>query len=163
LILPGLNPVEIQSNSKPTKMSKTNLYYHVLFTTKRQKDILSPEKSLKIIQHIKSYAITNAIKIKSINATSNHMHVLLQLHSTQNLAYSMHLLKGESSSWINSNKLMENHFAWQERYRATTVSLNDVRKVKKFINFQSQYHSAISLRQEMHDLLSGAYMKFIFS
>jgi hypothetical protein len=58
---------------------------------------------------------------------------------------------------------LENHFAWQERYRATTVSLDQVRTVKKFINAQGKYHSDISLRQEMHDLLSGEYLKYTFS
>ena len=84
-------------------MSRTSLFIHVIFTTKHKKDFLTEDIKQKTIQHIKANAKRNAIKIKSINATSNHMHLLLQLHSTQNLAYSMHLLKGESSSWVKSS------------------------------------------------------------
>lgn len=141
-------------------MSRTSLFIHVIFTTKHKKDFLTEDIKQKTIQHIKATAKRNAIKIKSINATSNHMHLLLQLHSTQNLAYSMHLLKGESSSWVNLNKLLKGHFAWQERYKAITVGVSEVRKVKNFINSQIQIHSTISLQQELKEILTGNYLNF---
>ena len=48
----------------------------------------------------------------------------------------MQLLKGESSFWINKNKLTKEKFEWQDEYFAVSVSESLIDQVRDYIKNQ---------------------------
>ena len=61
----------------------------------------------------------------------------------------MQLIKGESSFWINENKLCAQHFQWQDEYYAVSVSESMIDKVRNYIRNQEEHHSKYTFDQEI--------------
>jgi len=55
------------------------------------------------------------------------------LGSGQNIDKILMLLKGESSYWINKNKIFRGKFEWQDEYFAVSVSDSAVNRVRDYI------------------------------
>ena len=63
------------------------------------------------------------------------------------------LLKGESSYWINKNKLIREKFEWQDEYFAVSVSESAVNKVRDYIKNQEEHHKKKSFQQEYNEFM----------
>ncbi|HEX4374337.1 MAG TPA: transposase [Puia sp.] len=81
-------------------------------------------KKLKylLFVHIREYASTQNIHIDFMNGYTDHIHCLISLNCEQSIAKVINLIKGESSFWINKNKLTDEKFEWQKEYFAVSVS-----------------------------------------
>ena len=95
---------------------------------------------LKICEHILDNARQKGIILDHINIVDDHAHLLVSLKADQTLSSVAHLLKGESSHWINQQKLFAFKFQWQEEYHAISVSESAVPKVRKYIRNQEKHH-----------------------
>jgi hypothetical protein len=58
------------------------------------------------------------------------------------------LIKGESSNWVNKNKLLNGKFEWQDEYIAISVSESLVEKVVDYIKNQEEHHRVKSFEEE---------------
>lgn len=58
------------------------------------------------------------------------------------------MIKGESSCWINKQKLCREKFQWQEEYFAISVSQSHVKRVREYIFRQKAHHQKKSFIQE---------------
>nr|WP_229335312.1 transposase [Flavobacterium sp. ALJ2] len=82
------------------------VYIHLIWSTKNGIAYLdSVELRRKVWQHIRDNAKEKGIYIDFINGYSDHCHCLISLGVYQNIQKVIQLLKGESSFWINKNKL----------------------------------------------------------
>ncbi len=70
------------------------------------------------------------------------------MNATQDIATMMHLVKGESSHWINKNELTQKHFGWQEEYFAVSLSPSKIDSVRKYILNQEKHHQKKTFEQE---------------
>ena len=93
------------------------------------------------------------IHIDFINGYLEHVHCLISLGSDQTLEKLMQLIKGESSFWINKNKLTPLRFEWQDEYFVASVSESNVKAVRKYIAEQEEHHRTVSFEQEFDDFL----------
>jgi putative transposase len=66
----------------------------------------------------------------------------------------MQLLKGESSFWINKNKLTKQKFEWQEEYFAGSVSESIIDKVRDYIKNQEIHHKKKTFQEEYDEIIS---------
>ena len=57
-------------------------------------------------------------------------------------------IKGNSSKWINDQKMPRNRFAWQTGYGAFTVSQSQVQTVRQYIQAQEEHHKNRSFKDE---------------
>ena len=64
------------------------------------------------------------------------------------------LIKGESSFWINKNKIVPQGFEWQDEYFAVSVSESAVGAARKYINNQEAHHSKVTFVQEYNEFIS---------
>ena len=62
------------------------------------------------------------------------------------------LIKGESSFWINKNKLTQAKFEWQDEYFAVSVSESQLNKVREYIKNQEDHHRKKTYLEE-YDVL----------
>jgi REP element-mobilizing transposase RayT len=65
----------------------------------------------------------------------------------------MQLIKGESSFWINKNRITSTKFEWADEYFAVSVSESHVKRVRGYINNQEIHHRKMTWEEE--------YTKFI--
>jgi putative transposase len=67
------------------------------------------------------------------------------------------MIKGESSHWVNKNKLTRRKFVWQDDdYFGVSVSPDVLDKVRKYIANQEEHHKTKSFDDEFNDFLRRA-------
>ena len=65
----------------------------------------------------------------------------------------MQLIKGESSFWINKNKLTKTKFEWQDDYFVVSVSESQVYKIREYINNQEKHHRRKTFMEEYESFM----------
>ncbi len=97
------------------------------------------------------------IFIDFINGYREHVHCLISLAVDQTIAETLRLIKGESSHWINQNRLTKSKkFAWQHEYFAVGVSESLLDKTRDYIRDQETHHSKKDFDEEF-DLMLKKY------
>lgn len=72
----------------------------------------------------------------------------------------MQLVKGDSSEWINREKLVQGKFRWQEGYGAFSYSKSQTDVVVNYILNQEEHHYKTTFREEYIDLLNQFEINF---
>lgn len=129
------------------------IWIHVIWATKNREPLLTDEIRQQVFQHIKGNAIQKGIFIDCLNGSYDHLHCLLSLGPEQTIAKVVQLLKGESTFWINKNKLTEATFEWQDEYFAISVSEGMLPKVRAYIQNQEQCHQNQPFEKEREQFL----------
>ncbi len=135
-------------------MPHVRVYIHLVWSTKYREPFLhSSLLRKKVWKHIKKNAEEKGIHIDFINGYHDHCHCLVALQSDQTLSQIMQFIKGESSFWINKNKLCKNHFKWQNDYYAVSVSKSALQQVRNYIKNQESHHQTKSFEKEEEELI----------
>jgi len=142
-------------------MSWLRIWIHIVFATKNREPYLNDAKREKIFNHIKENAKEKGIYIDKLNGYSDHIHCLISLENDQSISKIVQLIKGESSYWINKEKLTSTKFAWQDDYWAVSVSESHLEKVRKYINNQKEHHRVKSFTEEVELFMQKYGWKFI--
>ena len=135
-------------------MSFVKIYVHLVWSTKNRVPYLkSKETRFKVWNHIRENAKSKGIFLDFINGYSDHCHCLISLGTNQTIEKIVQLLKGESSFWINKNKLTSDQFGWQDEYFAVSVSESKVNIVREYIKNQEQHHRQKTFQEEYEEFL----------
>jgi REP element-mobilizing transposase RayT len=103
--------------------------------------------------HIRENAKEKGIHIDFINGYSDHCHCLVSLGVDQTIQKVMQLIKGESSFWMNNQKLILDKFEWQDEYFAVSVSESVLDRVRNYIKNQEQHHSKKTFDEEYDEFI----------
>ena len=135
-------------------MSYINSYHHFVWSTKHWAPYLkSPELRKTVWQHIWQEGRKKGIHIDVVSGYEDHCHCLISVGASQSLQDIAHLLKGESSFWINKEKLCPTRFSWQHEYFAAAVSQSIVPRVRQYILNQEIHHQRRSSKDEYAELM----------
>ena len=126
---------------------------HLVWATKGRDPSIRKEIRSKVIDHIRTYAEEKEVFIIILNCHFDHVHCLISLQDDQNIRKVVQLIKGESSHWINQEKLVVGRFAWQEGYFAVSVSESGVERVKEYIKNQEEHHRKRTFQGEYFEFL----------
>ena len=137
-------------------MSYTKIWLHCVWSTKNRDNTISNSFRPALLSHIREQAHEKEIFLDYINAHKDHVHALISLGRTQTIADVMQQIKGESSFWINKQKVMPFKFNWQDDYFAISVSQSHVDKVRAYIKNQDDHHKNITWDEEI-DLFLKKY------
>lgn len=85
----------------------------------------------------------------------DHLHMFIGLSPKQSISELIRLVKGDSSEFINKEKLSLGRFLWQEGYGAFSNSHSQLDAVIKYIANQKQHHSKKTFKEEYIDLLKS--------
>ena len=135
-------------------MPYIKIFVHTVWATKHRHPYLSDIKQ-QVIKHIRENAKEKNIFIDHINGYYEHLHCLISLHADQNIATIMNLLKGESSFWINKQKLTRDKFGWQDEYFAVSVSESQLETVRRYIRNQEHHHKKKTFQQEYDEFMKN--------
>lgn len=90
------------------------------------------------------------VSILAIGGITNHVHILLSLPPSRNLAKVVCDLKANSSRWLNETGVK---FVWQEGYGAFSVHPSRVDAVQPYIRNQAEHHKQRDFQEEFVDHL----------
>ncbi len=103
--------------------------------------------------HIKENAAKKGIYIDTLNCVSDHIHLLVSLGNEQTIAKVAMLIKGESSFWVNNQKLIATKFEWQDEYMAYSADYRDVSRLRNYIANQEEHHRKKTFMEEYDEFL----------
>jgi putative transposase len=135
-------------------MSFVKIWIHLVFATKNREPLLKQEFRSDLYQHIIQNCKEKDIFLQSINGYSEHVHCLISLGKDQNISKITQLIKGESSFWINKNKLTPKKFSWQDDYFAVSISESQLETVINYIKGQENHHAKKSFDQEVDEFMT---------
>jgi putative transposase len=121
-------------------MPFAKIWVHAVWSTKKRETLLDKAIRPNVFEHIHQNALKKEILMDIVGGYSDHVHCLFRLKSDQSIRKVMQLIKGESSFWINQQKLIKTKFQWQEEYFAVSVSESQVDAVRKYIQTQEEHH-----------------------
>ena len=97
-------------------MSFIKVYIHFVWSTKNRVPFLeTKELRQKVWKHIKENGEEKGIHIDFVNGYSDHCHCLVSLGSDQTIQKLMQLIKGESSFWINQQRINKRKISMANR------------------------------------------------
>jgi putative transposase len=129
-------------------MGYISVYVHFVWTTKNREPYLTPEIRQVVFSHILENARAKGIFIDFIGGYSEHVHCLISLGNDQSISKIIQLIKGESSYWINKNRLTRSKFEWQDDYYGVSVNLRGLNRVRNYIKNQEKHHQHSSFQEE---------------
>lgn len=133
--------------------SYVQFYAHIVFHTKNNKQLISPEIEVELYSYLggilKNYK-SNPIQI---GGTFDHIHILCTLPKTMAPADLVEEIKKSSSKWIKTKGVQYHNFYWQDGYGGFSVSNSCVEAVKKYILTQKEHHRKFSVIDEYKKLL----------
>lgn len=125
----------------------------MVWTTKNRTPLLKKIVRSTVFKHIRDNARNKKIFVDSIGGGQEHIHLLISLGAKQTISEIAQLLKGESSFWINKEKLVQGKFEWQDDYYSVSVGEGKVDRVRQYIQNQDEHHRKKTFSEE--------YQKFI--
>jgi len=135
-------------------MPFTKVWLHFVWSTKNRERLLtSSELRLQVFDHIRDNATTKGIYLDLVNGYFDHAHCLLSLGIDQTICKVVQLIKGESSFWINKNRLCVGRFQWQEEYFVESVSPGQLTGVREYIKNQEEHHSRKTFQEEYDEMI----------
>jgi REP element-mobilizing transposase RayT len=134
-------------------MSFVKIYVHAVWATKNRLPLLASNIRLKVFEHIKDNARSKSIFIDHINGAQDHLHCLISMNPEQCIADVVRMIKGESSHWINNQKLAREKFSWQEEYFAVSIGESQIESVRKYIREQEEHHHRKTFQEEYDEFM----------
>jgi putative transposase len=134
-------------------MSFVKIWVHLVFSTKNREPWLKKEIMYDTHNHIIQNCKKKEIFLQAINGHNEHLHCLISLGKDQCISKVSQLIKGESSFWINTNKLTPVKFSWQDDYYAVSVSDSQVKNVINYIKNQEIHHAKKSFADEVEEFM----------
>ena len=131
----------------------TSLYYYVIFSTKNRVGWINPEIEARVWAYIGGVARKHKLTALQIGGVEDHIHALVMAPPTLAPSQLAQYLKGDSSKWMHEEFPALRGFAWQEGYRAFTVSKSNLPEVIAYIQNQRKHHEKRSFQDEYRDFL----------
>lgn len=144
----------------------TQIHLHLIFGVQNRASLIYTEWEDRLYKYITGIVQNNDHKLLSIDGMPDHIHILIGMRPTQSLSSLMQDIKGDSSKWINENKLVKGKFSWQQGYGAFSYSKSQIPRVINYIKNQKEHHKKISFIDEYKNVLTDFGInydeKFIF-
>lgn len=138
----------------------TQIHLHLVFGVQNRASLISPEWEARLYKYITGIIQNNGHKLLIINGMPDHIHILIGMRPTQSLSELMQDIKGNSSKWINENKLVKGKFSWQQGYGAFSYDKSQIPKLINYINTQKNHHKKVSFIEEYKRVLDDFGVSF---
>jgi putative transposase len=126
-------------------------HVHIVFSTKDRAKLIPEELEPKLWAYMAGIAENHGFQPLSIGGIADHIHALIELGPTFNIAKAVQVLKANSSRWMNEHAVKR--FEWQEGYFACSVSRSQVPVVARYVANQKEHHRKIDSASEFELLL----------
>ena len=140
--------------------SYVNLIYHIVFSTKDRKPIITEKYQERLHEYIGGIIRKQGGISLAINGVEDHVHVLAKLRQDKALSDMIRDFKANASGWMHDVFPEAKDFSWQNGYGAFTVSASQIKAVSKYIAEQEIHHHKRSFEDEFTQLLRVNEIEF---
>lgn len=128
----------------------TNLLYHIVFSTKDRRPLITPEFRDRLYEYIGGIVRGQGGVQLCLGGADDHVHILAKSKADVSVSKLLQAIKANSSKWANE----QGHtFEWQSGYAAFSVSESQVGPVRQYIANQETHHRKQSFKEELIALL----------
>jgi REP element-mobilizing transposase RayT len=106
--------------------SFTNLLFHVVFTTRERRALITPSLRDRLYPYLGGVTRRKRGVLLEIGGVSDHVHLLIKLPPDVAVATVVGALKANSSKRINALSELGPWYGWQDAYAAFSVSESQV-------------------------------------
>lgn len=138
----------------------TQIHIQVVYAVKYRESMILPSFKDRLHHYITGIVHNRQHRMLAVNSMPDHMHLLIELRPHESLASLIGKVKGESTEWINEEKLTRGHFRWQEGYGAFSYAKSQVPTVIKYILNQEEHHRKKTFEEEYTKLLKESEVDF---
>lgn len=135
--------------------SYTNLLYHIVFSTKDRRPLITPAYEVRLYDYIGGTIRSLGGICLELNGTEDHIHLLAKLRPTRAVSDVLRDLKANASGWMHEVFPSLRNLSWQRGYGAFTVSYSNVESVRRYIARQKEHHHEVSFRDEFIQFLKA--------
>jgi REP element-mobilizing transposase RayT len=135
--------------------SYTNLLYHIVFSTKDRRPLITPAYEVRLYDYIGGTIRSLGGICLELNGTQDHVHLLAKLRPTRAVSDVLRELKANASGWMHEVFPSLKNFNWQRGYGAFTVSHSNVESVRRYMAGQKEHHQKVSFRDEFIQFLKA--------
>ncbi len=135
--------------------SYTNLLYHIVFSTKERRPLITSKIEPQLYDYIGGIIRGLRGICLELNGAADHVHLLAKLRPDCALSDILRELKANASGWMHEVFPELSDFSWQRGYGAFTVSQSNVEQVSQYIRRQMEHHLKVSFRDEFIQFLKA--------
>ncbi len=128
--------------------SFTNLLYHIIFSTKDRRPIITIDHQPRLYEYIGGVVRGAGGISLGINGMEDHVHLLCKLRPDRALSDVLRELKSNATGWMHDIFPRFSDFSWQRGYAAFTVSQSNLKQVQRYLARQKEHHRKTSFRDE---------------
>lgn len=128
---------------------------HCVFSTKERRSLITRDLQPRLYAYIGGIARKNRMKVIAIGGVDDHVHLLLSLAKTMDIAKAMQLIKGGSSKWVHEEFPEMRSFEWQEGYGAFSIGVGELERTVRYINRQAEHHKKKDFKVEFLSFLDA--------
>ena len=126
---------------------------HVIFSTKHRKPMLQGQLQERTHAYIGGIINKSGATAIEVGGVEDHVHLLIGMKSTQNIAALVKEIKIVSGEWLRS-EMKVSSFGWQDGYAAISVSPERLEAVRNYIQRQEEHHRMKTSLDELAELLA---------
>jgi putative transposase len=126
---------------------------HVVFSTKDRRPCLTPDLQQKLWPFIGGIARNHKMKALKVGGIEDHVHILISLPSTLEIAKAVQLLKGNLSKWVHETFPEQQAFEWQAGYGAFSIGISGLAETIAYIENQAAHHKRQAFQEELAAIL----------
>ncbi|MEL7500735.1 MAG: IS200/IS605 family transposase [Planctomycetota bacterium] len=131
----------------------TQIHIQTVFTVQNRSCVIQKHWNTNLYRYITGIVQNHGHKVLAINGMPDHVHLFFGMRPAQSLSNLMQSVKGDSSKWINEQRLIGCRFSWQEGYGAFSYSKSQVPQVIQYIRDQEKHHRKRTFLEEYHEML----------
>ena len=137
-------------------MSNTYTQIHIqcVAAVKYRKALIATEWKEQLHKYITGIVQKNGHKMIAINSMPDHLHFMFGYRPSQSLSDLMQFVKGDSSEWLNDNRISKWNFRWQGGYGAFSYSKSQIPIIANYIHNQEEHHRKKTFLEEYEELLN---------
>src|SRR4051812_46948203 len=138
----------------------TNLWYHVVFSTKERRRLITPTIEDELHKYIGGIVRNHEGDLVEANGDMDHRHLLVLLKPKFALSNVVRDIKAGSSAWLNEMSTSLYKFGWQDGFAAFSVSQSQVARVRRYIRDQKKHHQRMDYKSELLALLERHHVEY---
>ena len=138
----------------------TQLYIQTVFAVKHRHGLIRVEWKENLYRYMTGIVQNQGHKVLAINGMPDHIHVFLGLNPKQAISALLQDLKGDSSKWINDQRLTKGRFDWQSGYGAFSYGQSQIDRVVRYIKNQEEHHRTMTFLEEYTTFLQKFNVPF---
>ena len=138
----------------------TQIHIQAVFAVQNRMSLVSQTWREDLFKYIAGIVQGKGHKLLAIGGMPDHLHLLFGMRPAQALSELMRDIKGDSSAWINQQRLVDGRFSWQEGYGAFSYTRSDIPKVTHYIQNQEAHHMSTPFLVEYRHILDSLGIPF---